>query len=97
MNPYYELPTGIVKLDYHFNVYSDLAKSIALITAPDLRELSSLCGFSEVAEFQQAHRRWVADSVARERMARDARWSEAIAVGNLSFVKRKETQPFVKL
>jgi len=42
---------------------------------------------SEVAEFQQAHRRWVDDSLTRER-AREGRWSEAIAVGNLNFVEK---------
>lgn len=53
----------------------------------DLRVLSSLCGFSEVGEFQHAHRRWIDDSLTRERTAREGQWSEAIAVGNLTFVK----------
>ena len=54
----------------------------------DLGELSSLCGFGDVATFQQAHGRWVDDSLAREAMAREARWSEAIAVGNLNFFEK---------
>ena len=54
----------------------------------DLRELSSLCGFSEVTEFQQAHRQWVNDSLTHARLAREGRWSEAIAVGNLNFVEK---------
>src|SRR6266496_2587244 len=54
----------------------------------DLRELSSLCGFSEVPEFQQAHRRRVDDSLTRQRMAREGRWSEAITVGKLNFVEK---------
>ena len=58
----------------------------------DLQELSSLCGFSEVAEFQQAHRRWVDDSLTRERMAREGRWSEAIAVGNLNIVEKVKSE-----
>ena len=58
----------------------------------DLRELSSLCGFSEVAEFQLAHCRWVNDSLAREAMAREGRWSEAIAVGNLNFVEKMQNE-----
>jgi hypothetical protein len=58
----------------------------------DLRELTSLCGFSEVAEFQQAHRLWVKDSLTRQRMAREDRWSEAIAVGNLNFVERVKSE-----
>jgi putative transposase len=58
----------------------------------DLRELSSLCGFSEMAEFQQAHHRWIDDSLTCERTAREGRWSEAIAVGNLNFVERVKSE-----
>ena len=58
----------------------------------DLRELSSLCGFNDVVKFQQAHRRWVNDSLTGERMAREARWSEAIAVGNLNFVEKVKSE-----
>jgi putative transposase len=52
----------------------------------DLRQLSGLCGFSEVANFQQAHRDWVEEALRHE-TARESRWSEAIAVGSLSFVE----------
>ena len=58
----------------------------------DLRELSSLCGFSEVAEFQLAHRRWIDDSLTRERMVREGRWSEAIAIGKLNFVTKVKSE-----
>jgi hypothetical protein len=54
----------------------------------DLRELSSLCGFGDVATFQRAHRGWVDDSLAREAMTREDGWSKAIAVGNLNFVEK---------
>jgi putative transposase len=58
----------------------------------DLRELSSLCGFRKLAEFQQAHRRWVDDSLTCKRTARESRWSEAIAVGNLNFVEKVKSE-----
>ena len=58
----------------------------------DLRGLSSLCGFREIAEFQQAHCRWVDDLLTRENMTRDGRWSEAIAVGNLNFVEQVKSE-----
>jgi len=58
----------------------------------DLRELSSSCGFSEIAEFQQAHRRWVDDALTSERTAREGWWSEALAVGNLSFVEKVKSE-----
>jgi putative transposase len=58
----------------------------------DLRELSSLCGFSEIPKFQQAHRRWVDDSLTGERTAREGWWSEAVAVGNLNFVEKVKSE-----
>ncbi len=39
-----------------------------------------------MADFQQAHRRWVGEALSREMAVRDVRWSEAIAVGSLTFV-----------
>jgi putative transposase len=61
----------------------------------DLRQLSALCGFSEVANFQQAHRQWVEEALRRE-TARENRWSEAIAVGSLSFVEKVKKELGVK-
>jgi putative transposase len=37
---------------------------------------------------QQAHRQWVEEALQGELAVRDARWSEAIAVGSLAFVER---------
>jgi hypothetical protein len=53
----------------------------------DLRELSALCGFAEVTQFQQAHQQWVEDALSDEVVVRDHRWSEAIAVGSLGFLE----------
>jgi REP-associated tyrosine transposase len=61
------------------------AKRYAII---DLRALSELCGFEDIEGFQTAHRQWIEEALARELSLRDARWSEAIAVGSLAFVKK---------
>jgi hypothetical protein len=58
----------------------------------DLWELSALSGFSEPAQFQQAHRQWVEEMLSRELATRDAKWSEAIAVGSLSFVEMVKSE-----
>jgi putative transposase len=58
----------------------------------DLRQLSALCGFSEVANFQRAHRDWVDEAIKREIVARESRWSEAVAVGSLSFVNTVKSE-----
>ena len=58
----------------------------------DVRQLSALCGFSEVADFQQAHRRWVEEALTREPVLREDRWSEAIAVGSFTFVDKLKSE-----
>ena len=52
----------------------------------DLRELRAVCGFGELTEFQQAHRRWIHEALELGRRVREEQWSEAIAVGSLEFV-----------
>src|ERR1051325_10113518 len=58
----------------------------------DLGELSSLCGFNTVTDFQEAYRDWVQEALSRKSVAREGNWSEAIAVGSLSFVNRVKTE-----
>jgi REP element-mobilizing transposase RayT len=53
----------------------------------DLAELSTACGFSELGKFQQAHRQWVESALSAGTLQRDARWSEALAVGDGAFVE----------
>ena len=60
-------------------------KRYALI---DLPALVALCGFSELAEFQQAHRGWVDEAVHGAGATRDGRWTEALAVGSQAFVEK---------
>jgi len=58
----------------------------------DLRSLSALSGFSDLQEFQRAHREWVERGVENGLAARHERWSESIAVGSRSFVEKVQNQ-----
>jgi len=58
--------------------------------------LTALCGFSEPADFQQAHCRWVEQALQGELAVRDARSSEAIAVGSLAFAEKVKSELGVK-
>jgi len=62
----------------------------------DLMTLSILCGFTHVAHFQKAHRQWVEEALMRNTMARDDRWSEAIAVGSRTFVDKVKADLGIK-
>ena len=54
----------------------------------DLAGLLGLCGFLKLVDFQQVHRQWVETALRDELAVRDARWSEAVAVGSLAFVEK---------
>jgi hypothetical protein len=54
----------------------------------DLPGLVALCGFSELAAFQQAHRQWAEEALQNESAVRGVRWSEALAVGSRAFVEK---------
>jgi REP element-mobilizing transposase RayT len=58
----------------------------------DLVTLSALCGSSNAADFQVAHREWVEAGLRKNAMARDDRWSESIAVGSERFVEQIKTE-----
>ena len=68
----------------------------------DQREVLRLTGtiwvirLFETSGLQQAHRQWVEIALRGELSARDARWSEAVAVGRLAFVEKVQF-PWISL
>jgi hypothetical protein len=54
--------------------------------------LTALCGFEKVGDLQKAHRDRVDEALKREMVARESRWSEAVAVGSLSFVNTVKSE-----
>ena len=67
-----------------YNEMQDPPERYALI---DLGEVSALCGFGRIEEFQSAHRQCVAEALTGHTLQRDERWSEALAVGSQAFVE----------
>ena len=55
-----------------------------------------ICGFSKLADFQQSHRQLVEIALRDELSVRDARWSEAVAVGSLAFVEKVKSELGIK-
>jgi REP element-mobilizing transposase RayT len=72
--------------------YREIQKPPKRYAIIDLRELTALCGFADSGPFQAAHRQWVDQTLENERAVRDERWSEAIAVGSLSFVENVKNE-----
>ena len=46
----------------------------------------------ETRGLSAAHRQWVEIALWDELSVRDARWSEAVAVGNLNFVEKMKSE-----
>ena len=71
----------------------DPPKRYAIINLP---ELSALCGFTQIAAFQKAHRDWVESALTQRDNGRDGRWSEALAVGSREFVDTVKNELGIK-
>ena len=51
-----------------------------------------LLGISDSNELSLSHRSWVEDALKTGERNREEKWSESIAVGNLSFVEQIKTE-----
>jgi hypothetical protein len=58
----------------------------------DLERLAGLCGFTNLRDFQRAHRQWVEQGLESGLLTRDDRWSESIAVGSLAFIDQLKNE-----
>ena len=52
--------------------------------------LTELCEIYNVDNFRTIHRQWVEDALKENRLVREAKWSEAIAVGNERYVEKTQ-------
>jgi putative transposase len=68
-------------------------KRYAIIDLPSLMELS---GFSDLRDFQTAHRQWAEQGLENGLAVRDDCWSESIAVGSLAFIDKVKSELGVK-
>ena len=85
---------GVVRhpAEWRHSGYREIQEPPERYSVLDLMGLSAVCGFAQVGRFQEAHRQWVAEALARGATARDARWSEALAVGSRGFVEHVKAE-----
>jgi putative transposase len=73
-------------VDWEYSGYREIQAPPQRYAIIDLVELSRLCGFADIAHFQEMHRQWAEHALAHNTSSRDDRWSQAIAVGGKAFV-----------
>ncbi|MGD9367884.1 MAG: hypothetical protein PVH87_19440 [Desulfobacteraceae bacterium] len=50
----------------------------------DYGALAHLCGYSDLENFQSAHRSWIEAALSGNQIKRDKSWTQSIAIGNRS-------------
>jgi hypothetical protein len=56
----------------------------------NVQKLAELCEIYNVDNYRTTHRRWVEDTLQKNRLLREAKWSEAIVVGSKAFVEKTQ-------
>jgi putative transposase len=89
---------GVVShpVDWSHSGYREIQEPPKRYAIIDLEGLAALCGFTDLRDFQRAHRQWVEQALENGFAPRDDRWSEAIAVGSLPFVETVKNDLGVK-
>ena len=87
---------GVVKhpMEWAHSGYREIQEPPERYAVIDLQGLIALCGFTAVADLQNAHRQWVGEGLDGETAVREDHWSKAIAVGSFArlrgFATRKK-------
>jgi len=71
--------------------YGEIQRAPRRYRLIDRRTLMELLGMSESDELSMSHRSWVEEALKSKERGREKRWSESVAVGNLSFVEQVRT------
>jgi len=79
---------GVVRhpKDWSTGGYCEIQKPRERYGIIDHERLSEKLCFPNVPSFQRQHREWVAQALRDNALARQAKWSQSIAVGNEAFV-----------
>ncbi|HZD40233.1 MAG TPA: transposase [Terriglobales bacterium] len=83
-------------VDWAHGGYREIQEPPKRYAIIDLEGLTGLCGFTDLRDFQRAHRHWVEQALENGSAPRHNRWSEAIAVGSLAFVERVKNDLGIK-
>ncbi|MCK4865965.1 MAG: transposase [Gammaproteobacteria bacterium] len=85
---------GVVKhpKDWQHGGYIEIQNPPSRYSIINLAALVPLCGFSNIASLQGAHRQWVETALEDNAGQREAFWSSSVAVGNEAFVRNIQTE-----
>ena len=57
----------------------------------DLFNLEGLMGFTDLHDFQLAHKNWVEASLQVDESKRESQWTKSLAVGSKTFIEKVKT------
>lgn len=74
--------------EYEFCGYNEIQKSKQRYSLIDYEELVGLLGLKNMASLSIKYKGWIDEAIKINDISRKGKWSESIAVGNESFIKR---------
>ena len=81
---------GVVKhpAEWPFSGYHEIQKPKKRYALIDYNGLKEVFGFKDMNDFATSYRGWIDEALRKETHHRDRKWTESIAIGSESVVKR---------
>lgn len=68
--------------------YNEIQTPLKKCILIDYDTLRRLAGFDDYCSFQEAHHKWVNTALSEDNLHRESQWTNSLAVGSESFVKK---------
>jgi len=81
---------GIVRHPHEWvhSGYNEIQKPRQRYGLIDFKSLMGLVQIANIADLQDAHRKWIEDALKKPESVRESKWTQSIAVGDKSFLKQ---------
>jgi REP element-mobilizing transposase RayT len=90
--------TGVVShpSEWRWSGYNEIQNPKKRYTIINYSRLMELLGFESLDVLKEAHGQWIEESLKKDKLAREERWSRSIAVGNREYIENIQTNLGVK-
>jgi len=88
------LRTGVVShpSEWRWSGYNEIQNPKERYAIINYERLAELLGIESLDILKEVHRKWIQESLQKDKMIRDEKWSQSIAVGNKKYVETIKDQ-----
>ena len=86
--------TGVVShpSEWRWSGYNEIQNPKERYAIINYERLAELLGIESLDILKEVHRKWIQESLQKDKMIRDEKWSQSIAVGNKKYVETIKDQ-----